>query len=262
VLHSRGLTGTKESVDLGALCAWLAPTLDVDLHADHGEGSRRVVAASDWLTMEGGELLTRLSLQNLGQDYIQAGPLLRVLRDPEGRVLGRAAIFPRSEGAISYPGSLGVITVGGLRADSRSDGTVGILVGSAVRATRDRARRLASNASLAYWASDQALLIAENISDPSLQFDCAAVVMAYGGNPGTLPIAKRGRALIDGQTLATWTDAPDEIIITPLNRGSGYEEDLELHPMFLALFTSPATKIFYIIFEQPWPRHGTALLSR
>ena len=50
-------------VELGELCAWLAPALDVDLYVNDQEIP--VVAAFDWLTIDGAELLSRLNLESL-----------------------------------------------------------------------------------------------------------------------------------------------------------------------------------------------------
>lgn len=219
----------EKPVDLGSLCAWLAPALDVDLWVDDEEGPHRVVAASDWLTMDGEELILRLSFGNVwAKRYAKiSAPLLRVLHDSEGEVVGRAAILGESYGSV-------VVTVGGLRADEL-DAAVGIFLGTTDRATRDWADLLANYSSLKAWASDQAFLIAA--TDRSLQQKqvCATTVIKYGGEPGELPIAKRRDELVNFETLSRWKDAPDEVAVVSLSQavaGSVYE-DLLLHPHVL-----------------------------
>lgn len=233
--------GEDEAVDLGELCAWLAPALDVDLWVEDEEGTRQVVTASDWLTMEGVELFSRISLKHLGwrKEVYPFGSLLRLINGPDRRPLGRAAIFETGgTGELGYlRRSLGVITVGGLRAHE-IDGIAGVLVGSAERAARDWAVPLASDADLADWATEQATLISESISNPRLQMTCLASVLAYGGKPGELPITKRGEKFINCNTLAQWDTAPDKILLYRF--GLSYftiaDEDIALHPHVLGVY--------------------------
>jgi hypothetical protein len=93
----------------------------------------------------------------------------------------------------------------------------GIFVGTAERAARDLASLLASAAELSEWSTEQANLVGENIRDPRLQLTCAAAVLAYGGDPHALPIAKRGEHFVNRQVLERWEDAPDEIVLYPFS---------------------------------------------
>ena len=78
--------------NLGALCAWLAPALDVDLYVNDRGRTRRVLAASDWLTIDAMALLQRVTLRRLPElpDAEDFSSRLRVIRNIEGDPVGRA----------------------------------------------------------------------------------------------------------------------------------------------------------------------------
>lgn len=51
--------------DIGELCAWLCPSLDANLYVGTGSDTlERVVAANDWITIEGHKLLQRITLDD------------------------------------------------------------------------------------------------------------------------------------------------------------------------------------------------------
>lgn len=209
--------GLLAAQELGPLCAWLAPALDVDLWVGDGEGLYRVVSASDWLTMDGEELIRRLSRGEWAEEAKKIASLLRVIHDSEGRVVGRAAIFE----SIVAPA---VVSVGGLRANGLY-GTVGILLGATNRAPRDRADPLADASSLQAWASEQASLIATAFNDPDVKLTCGAIVIEYGGDPGVLPIAIREEEFVNFEVLSRWEDAPNEVALLNIETfGNTYDE--------------------------------------
>lgn len=231
--------GELEPEDLGALCAWLAPALEVDLYVKVGESSRRMVAASDWLTMDGRELFARVSRRRPVRQVSAFGSFLQIIDGPDKHPLGRAAIF--HTGGISgleYPRSpFGIITVGGLRVNE-VEGIAGVLVGCVERAARDWAVPLVRADELATWSSKQAKLIHESVPDPRLQLTCAASVLAYGGDPGELPIAKRGSEFVNREALAQREDAPEEIVLFPFHLDHLMIADggLSLHPNVLGIY--------------------------
>ncbi len=232
----------REAEDFGFLCEWLAPALDVDLYVEDEKGTRRVVAASDWLTIDGDKLFDRISLHD--REWRKAvrafSPFFRVLRGPDGQALGRAVILDDELFWIGPTQSrLGTFTIGGLRAKNALHGFAGILVGFSGRAARDWAYPAASPAILAAWASEQALLLHDNIRDTNLLLTCAAAVAVYGGNPGSLPIAMRGKELIDCETLGKWTDAPSEVLLRqyrPRHYGLEEDEDVVTYPNVLSTY--------------------------
>ena len=227
----------KAPEELGELCAWLAPALDVDLYVDEKKrGIRRVVAASDWLTLDGPELLTRLTLfVEVRQEVRAWGSFVRVIGDSTGAILGRASILGTHVSLRMRPG---VITVGGLRA-SEVAGLAGVVVGSAESAARDRASPLASDDERMSWASKQAELIATSISDSRLRLTCASWVLAFGGDPGELPIALRGQEFVNREALERWNDAPDEIILLRLGELEVTGGAYELYPHVLCIDEVP-----------------------
>jgi hypothetical protein len=203
----------EKSLELQALCAWLAPALDVDLYVEDQAGNHRVVAASDWLTIDGSELFRRVSLAVTSPQEGQIfGPLFRVLSKSSNEILGRAAIIGYGDGYQGQYSSAGVITVGGLRA-SEVEGVAGIFVGSVTRAARDRAVALADDSVIERWSTEQASLIAGVVIGPDRKMSCALEIVERGGFPGNLPIAKWCGVFLDYAMLSNLTDAPDEIIV-------------------------------------------------
>jgi hypothetical protein len=199
-----------EPIGLGALCAWLAPALDVDVYVEEpGIDARQVVAASDWLTISGAELLSRLSLVPASQSGL--GGLRHIKSGSSTKKFGRASILHSDvESFPSNPSAAGVITVGGLRAKTLSS-IMGILIGSTKKAARDDAAPLNESA-LAKWASGQAKIVSKLISAPGIRMYFAASVLALGGDPGELPIVRHGKIFLNREELEGWSNASDEVI--------------------------------------------------
>jgi hypothetical protein len=218
--------------EIGALCAWLAPALDVDLYVDDGKGGRCVVEASDWLTLDQDRLLRRVLPVWVKAVWRPLGDNLRTLQDPKGGVLGRATLCESSLQG-------GIVTVGGFRAGTHFDFT-GILLGSAKRAARDRASLLAAPEILAAWASEQALIAAETAWSPGLLHRIASRVAEFRGYTGSLPIAKRGDSFVSFEELSTWKGAPRSIVLLTLE-GHKALEDVDLKPDVLAVLYHSST---------------------
>lgn len=211
-------------VSLGALCSWIAPSLDVYLYVEDERGRQRVVAASDWLTMDSAELIARTKSWDAEEEE-GSGSLLRIIKDSRGSVLGRASINPRSKA---------IITVGGLRASSLP-GTSGILVGSPEIVSRDRASILADPVVLTSWASDQAKLIAASSLDEYFKLASAATILALGGDVAELPIAKWKERLVNLNDIEAWGDAPDTVFVLRFR----IEVETVFPPGVLMAYSSP-----------------------
>ncbi len=202
-----------QPVDLRTLCAWLCPALDVDTYVEEPNAEAQLaIKASDWLTITDAELLSRISLGRPRVSSFFLENAVRIIGDSSS-ALGRATlVLPLDENA--PPNSLaatGAITVGGLRVQSIYC-VVGILAGSAPRVARDGVNLLHSVA-LANWASDQAAFVEKYVDlSPKGQMYYAASVLAFGGDPGRLPIVKRGNEFIDREAIIAWIDAPSKII--------------------------------------------------
>ena len=139
----------KGSIEFGMLCGWLAPALDVDLYV--GDRENPVVAASDWLTIDGAELLARLRLRSATDFERACAPSMNFLSDPHGVILGRAIV----DGP-------GVIAAAGLRVNSdRRIG--GILVGIARGIARNVAIPIVDDNFLVCWISEQADMILRTV---------------------------------------------------------------------------------------------------
>jgi hypothetical protein len=217
---------------LGEVCEWLCPSLDVNLYVEReSERPKLVIAAFDWITLDGQALLKRLSeplirgrnrqVRSKRNKYIPEDrfldsilePLsknLRLIHDVSGSVIGRACIVPR--GSNDFPTYSGVVSVGGFRSCQLS-GIAGVLEGSAVRAARDVARPSVDSGRLAEWASEQSGLVNGAITDPALAIECADYIRRCGGYTGQLPIAFSSRGWMNFEDISNWNDLPDEVYL-------------------------------------------------
>jgi histidine kinase/DNA gyrase B/HSP90-like ATPase len=196
--------GSGIRLGLGKLCASLAPAIDVDLYAEDGTGGHRVVAASDWLTIEGAELLSRTKYWHLGKEEQVCAPLLRIIKGSDGRPLGRAMICRDSRG-------VDIVTVGGLRIQSAEMWARGVFVGTVKTIARDKAAIIADSDLLKSWASEQAKVLAEDMPGEFMSTDLAPIVLSFGGDIGALPIAVWQDKFLNREDPSGWESIPDEI---------------------------------------------------
>jgi len=192
-----------ETRSLAEACALLCPGIDVDLFVKETGAERKVVDANDWTVMEGKDLLARLRFQtnvesseeDLSDFCERAAPNLRLMRNANGDVVGRALISigyggppqmlgRKSKGTEDFHGC---VTVGGLRACAIS-GVVGVLSGRPLRASRQVAVPLVEVSTLRSWAEDQADLVPRLWLDPESQMACAQYIAMCGGRTKGLPI--------------------------------------------------------------------------
>jgi len=186
----------KASLSFAGLCSQISPAIDVDLYVLDRGSREKVIGANDWQRIDGSELLSRmmiLSDRSADEDEVRhfrerAGANLRLIRNDNGEIVGRACI---SIGyASSFPQDLdigGVVTVGGLKACSLS-GVCGILTGQPVRASRDDAKPSIPDAALRHWAEEQAEIVPNLWSSPEHQAACAQYIRMCGGATRRLPI--------------------------------------------------------------------------
>jgi hypothetical protein len=257
------------------LCAWLCPTLDVDLLVEEDGVQQRAISASDWLTLEGQELLRRI-IGIVGDPkhpyfkYMLArwGSNLQVIRTAAGEPLGRACVVPNAsftfeEEEVPHSTWAGVVTVGGFRA-SRLGCIIGVMLGSSLRASRDAAEPLAWDEALATWASDQARcvhLLTTNSAD--LQ-SCAETVRLCGGNTQDLPVARSSRGWLSTEDIARMREIPSEIGITDMHRET--EGGVRVHPVQPqehVMFTRigyPGLLLISAVNGSDWPLRRTPFL--
>ena len=181
----------------------LCPTLDVNLAVEIEAGNvGTIIVASDWLTIEGKDLLFRTS-SGFGQIQREiAGKNIRpLLRD--GKVVGRACVLPGREGCV---------TIGGFRCATISC-IAGVLLGSSSRASRESADLLASPEEIARWASEQTTLLSPLDIRPDVQAECAAIIACLGGDIGSLPVGRAGDTWLSSEKITEWSRDKEWIVV-------------------------------------------------
>jgi hypothetical protein len=220
---------------LEELCAWLCPTLDVNLDVEDAHGKRtRVVPASDWMTIDGYELLGRTwspqpePFERLWPREIpEMAQNLRPLLSSSGDMVGRACIHP------TYAG---VVAVGGLRSCSMR-GISGVLLGRQGPTRSATAVPVVERAELARWASEQAAILPLLVKDPAEQITCAQIVRALGGGLAGLPIAEGAAGWLNEQVIAAWENVPDEVLLVrdQGSRGMSWRGRIKFAPNVLVV---------------------------
>lgn len=176
---------------LPALVASLCPALDVRINVvDRSESMNAVVEASDWRTLPGKQLLTRIMVADSWLPTgtsLPVGGNLRELQSPDGTQYGRACIHPTAGAA-----SGGVVTIGGLRATGV--GYIGgvLFGGEPETVVRNAALPTVPFSVLGVWATEQAQLLSDSALSPWFCVHGACVVLSLGGDPCSLSIALIG----------------------------------------------------------------------
>ncbi len=208
----------KKRWKLHELCAWLCPSIDVDLFVEIGGKKReKVISASDWIYLDGEDVLKRVMIANADKNekFIKdSAKNLRLLINSSGEVIGRASVFSMTSKKIKEfsRDDQGVVTVGGLRACTLL-GISGILVGRPLTAARKSALPIVEYEKLSEWASEQADLVQEIIDDPEDLVQCAGVIRACSGKTRDLPIAFCSKGWISASEISNWENPPDEILL-------------------------------------------------
>lgn len=229
--------------ELQDICAWLCPSIDVDLYVEiKGEERKKVISASDWITMDGQDLLERIAILNRcdEEEYFYAKfseskrkgmrSNLKILKNSTGEFVGRACISSINSLKHFYEPS--VVTVGGLRACSLS-GISGILVGTPTTAVRNTAKPVVECDKMSRWASEQADLAQNSFDDPWTLLHCAKIIRACFGKTGNLPIAFSANEYMNAQDIFNWHNLPNEILLTDHNTFDNLEEEYEPHNILL-----------------------------
>jgi hypothetical protein len=195
--------------DLGALCAWLCPSLDVDLEVMTQQGElKTVVHANDWQVCEEGELLDRITGERTEIDH-RLHDLTRPISDGE-KYFGRAAIWPR--GLFNVDGvHSAVITTGGVRTDYEASGMVGLLLGDVVRAARDIALPSAPTDAVIEWATEQARLASNGQFSIDEQLELSSLILALGGDSADLKIAETNTGALSKLELRSWVRSRSKV---------------------------------------------------
>jgi hypothetical protein len=264
-LHSpleANLTKRREFKTIEQMCTWLCPALDVDLFVHrHNESPKRIIQANDWIYMPGEELLDRVrdipslwwSTRFHRPEIRNVAPSLRLLRNPDGAVVGRAAFH-------DFPDNLsrGVLCVGGLRACYLQN-ISGILLGYPTTAARDSGLPLAEEKECIRWAEEQVQLISKVFIEPEEQQSCAALVYLFRGDPGPLVIGETVEGPLTINQIMDWARLRDKIILCirdgqwVLNKEDGA---VSLYPNVITVDSHSGLPVINSRSSSYWPRSG------
>jgi hypothetical protein len=198
-------------------CAWLCPALDVHLCVQRRDGTlARVVAASDWLTLEPRRLVLRT--YGLSEPWSEemrsvlqlADERMRFVQDDEP-IYGRACL-PAHESWLTGGGVVCAITAGGIRIASWP-GVVGIMTGVPRTVARNEARLEADPSMVGCWATEQGVLAQDGFADESAAASYASQVAALGGNPKNIPFAQFHGEWVSCSDIRSWTVVADEYLV-------------------------------------------------
>jgi Histidine kinase-, DNA gyrase B-, and HSP90-like ATPase len=235
-------------------CAWLAPTLDVDLWVEEGadRAAVRVVTASDWLGMTPAELILRIHglkkpwSEELSSALTWADNAMRHV-EKDGVAVGRACLPWLTTGAFAEHG-LCAITGGGIRV-ALVEGIFGILTGYPHTAVRDDARPDADSVAMGLWATEQGAIANRLIDDQDALPRYAAHVASLGGDSGRLPLVKFRGAWTSAAEIRSWKMLADEYLMVEESLFDGVNIEgvpVELPDVYGNVFTLKATELNYV----------------
>jgi hypothetical protein len=158
LLRGAGGDAPRSLVDT---CARTAPCLDVSVIAVENEKPpATALSANDWKTVDEEILCKRLpsnkpwrKRKSAGTAHTSFRPSLTPITGDDGRIYGRAAIWPVPENA-SEEVAQGAVVIGGFYATSLS-GIMGVLLGRSHTAARDIGVPIIPAAVLRRWATDE-----------------------------------------------------------------------------------------------------------
>lgn len=199
------------------LCRYLTsryPAPDVNLYAEELPKTKTIIRrASEWLHKDGLALLNDIGAIQGGTRFNPAamdkmGRNLRILQNSMGEVVGRACIdIQRRFNSTNEDVMLGMLSTGGMFT-GWAKSMAGILTASPLTMVRHSTCPDVDPATLAQWASEQALLWhRESLSEEDKHW-VAERVVRYGGDVGALPVALGARGWLTREAIATgnWPD--------------------------------------------------------
>jgi hypothetical protein len=208
-----GLRG-RSVLSLAEACALVAPAIDVTVIAEHNGRREIAVRPDDWLTIDGTELIRRVTEPGFfprDEEAIERlGPNVRVLSDASGKPVGRAALAGYE--ILSPNDSAGAVCVGGLKATTLAC-IHGVLLGRAIRAARDQAIPLVAPDALADWATEQATVVGALTRTPEALREVAGLVWRLGGTTDDLPLARAAIGWLGYRELVQWLRGRDQVVL-------------------------------------------------
>lgn len=214
---------------LADLLPWVLPASAVDLWTrDIGEPvPKRVVAADDWMTIDGVQCLARITRWSgtgynvEGEESWQVtlgelGASLEVVHSEEGIPVGRIARLPISViHSIGWPGAdYSTVTAGPARTASGVRGIAGLLLGKPSRAARDAATPLISREVMSQWATAQAVEAAtDDALDGGPNVDALAEALYnLGGAPDALQHWRTADGWLNQEQFLSWLRPKTEVL--------------------------------------------------
>jgi hypothetical protein len=159
--------------------------------------SNNLLHAPNWTTIAPETFLTEVVPQNLGASFLAAyAPRLRILRDDNGVIYGRAALSVSGRPSYRIISPLSGISVGGFFVARGPEGLVGLLTGDTIDASRHSAKEKVPAEVLANWATEQAQLVTEDYFSLGERLYAAERVDMLGGDPKDLPFVFCGGDLV------------------------------------------------------------------
>lgn len=195
--------------DLVASCF---PASDVPMHIRTPLGSVRI-DGSKWADEPATQLLDRIEGAR-GRDALasERETFLTLVRENDGRVVGRAGIIPErllESRRSTEEGLDGVVVAQGAAVCALN--LRGMLLGYATKAARDSANPIASAEALELWATDQAKHLPSIFPDPIDQLSLAEFVAALGADIGDLKLCEVGGNYLNAHELKEYLQNRSEI---------------------------------------------------
>lgn len=210
---------------LAQKCAWLCPSLDVNLYVENKGKIKKVIAAADWVSISGMDLLKRiigpsniLKKPDVQKALRSLGSNLKYVKSSTGEIIGRACIiYGYGIRLIEDRGfhrvlPSGIVTLGGIRS-SNLHGFSGILIGTPYTASRDIGIPVADRNIMKQWSSEQARLINNYIETSEDLSECAAVIAQLGGNLEYLPVARSRKGWVSIKEISELAYLSDEVLL-------------------------------------------------
>ena len=228
-------------VTLERLVASIAPCLDVTIKTSEAPEPLRVaVKANDWLSIRDEELLDRLVPINAVSDATLANrrfcPPLALLKDSNGRVHGRAAIWNNHDEVADYWGS---VIAGGFDTDALS-GIIGVLNGEISNAARDAGIPSVDSSVLVEWANNQASCRLKEAHAHELLEQQAQLLRLFGVDIGQFPLCFRNSQWFTAKQLSEVVKESKEVILVDLSVlefVGRYKGELRLYDSVFAVTT-------------------------
>jgi hypothetical protein len=206
------------------LCQWLFPALDVDVYTAEGDDEYQLsVEADDWLRISAADLLRRAALDEYPfrlpeqeTSLRRTSELITAITDEAGVTVARIAIAP----GFKHPRfrymdilDLGVVTIGGARAEMSTRHIAGTMLGRSARVARDFATPVLSTQALAQWATEQARRLGPYCDDAAHEAHVAQTIIACNGDSGQLKVGQVATGWLTMSEMVEWARDRSEFLL-------------------------------------------------